>query len=104
MSEALDPTTRGAVLSREYAEFQDLLVAMGPPGEREALGTLLQHLARRAMAEAGPGDLAAFRRYADRDPEGAGAFVRVLVAEAVQAALEILAKYPGLPVPPVPER
>lgn len=102
VKETLDATTRGAVLSREYAEFQDLLLALSPSAEREALGTLLRHLARRALAEADPGDLAAFRRYAERDPEEAGAFVRVLAAEAVQAAQEILGRYPGLPVPPVP--
>ena len=72
LSGTLDPRTHGAVLTetaahapgfsrgeeakREYAEFQDLLVAMGPPGEREALGTLLRHLVRQALAEASPGD------------------------------------------------
>lgn len=104
MKEALDPLTRGAVLSQGYAEFQDLLVALSPDAERAALRTLLRHLAHAAHREADPGDLAAFQRYAAANAEEAGALVRLLAAESVRAALEILAQYPGRPVPPVPER
>lgn len=96
--------TRGAVLSQAYAEFQDVLVAMAPVEERAVLGQLLLHLERAAHKGAGPGDVSAFQRYADASPEAAAELVRVLAMTSVQAAQEILDKYPGFPVPPVTDR
>lgn len=94
MAATIDPVTRGAVLSQEYAEIQDLLLALSPPKQRASLGALVRHITRAAHMEASPGDLAAFRKYAIAFPEDAQAVVRVLAAEAFQAAMLMLEKHP----------
>lgn len=103
MKEPLDPITRGALLSQEYAEMQELLVAGAPPDKQEAIGALLRYITQVVHQQAEPSDLAVFRSYANRDPEEARAVVRVLAAEACEAAMITLMAHPGQPVPPVPE-
>jgi hypothetical protein len=97
----LDPVTRGALLSEEFAAFLDRLVSFSPRQERQRIQALIAHLASQARSEAQPTDLAAFRRWADQaGPEETGAFVRVLAAYAIQAAMLMSEKYAGIPVRP----
>lgn len=97
----LDPVTRGAALSDEFAAFVDFLVALAPDHERQRLQQLIALIAAQARREAQPADLAAFRHWADgAGPEEAGAFVRVLAASMIRAALLVSEKYAGIPVPP----
>lgn len=95
MTAAIDPVTRGAVLSQEYAEVQDQLLAVFPSKERGSLDAMLRHITRAAHKEASPDDLAAFGRYAIAAPEEARALVGALAAEAFEAAMLILEKHPG---------